>query len=551
LEGEVMAGNFLAQMKALNEKLTLSQKLSIVALSTVILFGSFTFVYLIQNESYQLLYSNLDAPTANAVIQQLDQSGVPYSLSDGGRSISVPAERVALARIDVASQGLLSESSSGFELFDRNQWGTTDFAEKVNYQRALSGELVRTISGLAEVASARVHLVMENDALFEEDKQPAKASVVLTLRGSNRLSQKRVEGIRNLVAFSVPGLNSDNVTLVDVHGNLLSEGGKNAESTMSDVQMELRRGIEADYVEKVKSILEPLVGENKVRVSASVLLKASDTQQNEEIFDPDRTVVVSQTREEKVVKDGKLGPEGIPFQANDVGAASTDVVDRGSTTQMETVNYEVSKTVRQTRVPKGSIERLSVAVVIDNKIVETPDADGNVNETVEPRSEEEMERFQNLVAATIGLAPERGDSLVVENVSFSPIPPEETLLVSEPSFLEQHTNLILPAFRYLLVLVLFALFYFMIFRPVKNKVFSYVEVSDTDYAQLNAAGKDPALLEKLQQQLGQLEGAKGTEDMAPEPLEQGAVTKKQLATLAENDPSLVTQLIRSWLSEGV
>jgi flagellar biosynthesis/type III secretory pathway M-ring protein FliF/YscJ len=155
-----------------------------------------------------------------------------------------------------------------------------------------------------------------------------------------------------------------------------------------------------------------------------------------------------------------------------------------------------------------------------------------------------------LVAATIGLDPERGDKLEVQNESFSPVPEEEPSPVSEPGFLEQHRNLILPVFRYLLVLALFALFYFMIFRPVKNKVFSYVEVSDPDYAQLNSATKDPALLEKLQQQLGQLEGAKGGEELAAEP-EQGAITKKQLATLAENDPNLVTQLIRSWLSEGV
>jgi flagellar M-ring protein FliF len=544
-----MAGSFLAQMKALNEKLTLSQKLSIFALGTVILFGSFTFVYLLQNESYQLLYSNLDAGSANAVIQQLEQSGVPYRLTDNGSSVSVPAERADLLRIEIASQGLPSSTSSGFELFDQNSFGTSDFAEKVNYQRALSGELERTIIGLAEVASARVHLVMEKDALFEDDKQPAKASVVIRLRGTDRLSQKRVEGVRNLVAFSVPGLDSDNVTLVDVHGNLLSERTK-GDDILSDVQMELRKGIEADYVGKVKEILAPLVGADKVRVTASVLLKNSDTQQNEEIFDPDRVVVVSQQRTEDVINDGKLSREGVPFQANDSGPASPEGIGRGRTRQSETVNYEVSKTVRQTRLPKGSIERLSVAVVVDDKVVAGQDADGNATEAVEPRSDEEMARFQKLVAATIGLSTERGDSLVVQNVSFSPTT-EEPLPLYQPNFLEQYRNLIVPALRYLLVLVLFALFYFMVFRPVKNKVFSYVEVSEPDYAQLNATSSDPALVEKLQQQLGQLEGAKGLGEVSADSLESGALTKKQLSTMAENDPSLVTQLIRSWLSEGV
>lgn len=543
-----MAGSFLAQMKALNEKLTLSQKLSILALGTVILFGSFTFVYLMQNESYQLLYSNMDANTANAVIQQLEDSGVPYQLSDNGSSVSVPAERVGLLRIEIASLGLPNSSSSGFELFDQNSFGTSDFAEKVNYQRALAGELERTITGLDEVASARVHLVMEKDALFEDDKQPAKASVVIRLRGADRLSQRRVEGVRNLVAFSVPGLSSDNVTLVDVHGNLLSERTK-GDDILSDVQMEVRRKIEADYVGKVREILAPLVGADKVRVSASVLLKNSDTQQNEEIFAPDGAVVVSQERIEEVIKDGKLSREGVPFQANDTGPASPGGIDKGRTALHESINYEVSKTVRQTRLPKGSIERLSVAVVVDDKIVEGQDADGNATETVSPRSEEEMARFQKLVAATIGLSTDRGDSLVVENVSFSPTV-EEHLPLYQPSFLEQYRNLILPALRYLLVLVLFALFYFMVFRPVKNKVFSYVEVSEPDYAQLNAAGSDPALVKRLQQQLGQLEGGKDLEEGIADSLQQGALTKKQLSSLAEKDPTLVTQLIRSWLSEG-
>ena len=544
-----MAGNFLAQMKALNERLTLSQKLSLVALSTVILFGSFAFVYLMQQESYQLLYSNLDASSANAVINQLEQSGVPYRLSDSGRSISVPAERADLLRIEVASQGLLSNASSGFELFDQNSWGTTDFAEQVNFQRALAGELERTILGLAEVASARVHLVMEKESLYLEDKQPAKASIVIRLRGTEMLVPKRVDGIRNLVAFSVPGLVVGNVTVVDVHGNLLSEKVK-GDDVLTDVQLELRRGMEAEFVRKVKEIMGPLVGHDNVRASASVFLNYSETEQNEEIYDPERTVVVSQQRTEEVIRDGKLSPEGVPFQANDTGAGSVESTEKGRTRQSETVNYEVSKTVRQTRRPKGSIERLSVAVVVDDRIVESQDANGQASEMPQPRSDQEMARFQKLVAATIGFTPDRGDSLVVENVSFSPVI-EEALPVYTPGVFEQYKNLILPVLRYLLVLALFALFYFMIFRPVKNRVFSYVEVSDTDYAQLNSAAKDPALLEKLRQQLGQIEGSKSLDQGTTETLEQGGLTKRQLATLAEKDPNLVTQLVRSWLSEGV
>jgi len=308
--------------------------------------------------------------------------------------------------------------------------------------------------------------------------------------------------------------------------------------------------MEAEFVRKVKEIMGPLVGHDNVRASASVFLNYSETEQNEEIYDPERTVVVSQQRTEEVIRDGKLSPEGVPFQANDTGAGSVESTEKGRTRQSETVNYEVSKTVRQTRRPKGSIERLSVAVVVDDRIVESQDANGQASEMPQPRSDQEMARFQKLVAATIGFTPDRGDSLVVENVSFSPVI-EEALPVYTPGVFEQYKNLILPVLRYLLVLALFALFYFMIFRPVKNRVFSYVEVSDTDYAQLNSAAKDPALLEKLRQQLGQIEGSNSLDQGTTETLEQGGLTKRQLATLAEKDPNLVTQLVRSWLSEGV
>ena len=190
-----------------------------------------------------------------------------------------------MLRIELASQGVADNSTSGFELFDQNSWGITDFAEKVNYQRALEGELERTITSLSEVASARVHLVMEKEALFEEDEQPAKASVVIRLRGMSRLPAKRVNGIRNLVAGAIQSLDPEHVTVVDDHGNLLSET-LDPDEALTNVQLELRRRLEADTVRKVKEIMEPLVGVDKVRVTASVILDQSESEQNEEIYDP-------------------------------------------------------------------------------------------------------------------------------------------------------------------------------------------------------------------------------------------------------------------------
>lgn len=548
-----MPANILNQLKVLNNKLTLNQKLSIVALGTVILLGLLSFVYLIQKDSYQLLYSNLDASSAASVIERLEQLNIPYELADGGRSVAVPISYANQARIDLASQGLPSSGRIGYELFDQNNWGITDFAEKVNYRRALEGELERTIVGLSEVSYARVHVVMEKNALFEEDREPAKASVVIKLHSGSSLNRRTVDGIRNLVAFAVEGLHSDNVTIVDVNGNLLSESRE--EGGLSDGQLEYRRKLERELTSKVISILEPIVGQDRVRVTTSVQIDDSEVEQTEQILDPERSVVVSRQTSEEIV-GGEVLPGGIPLAANDPQAPGDGAAGAAATTgrslQNETVNYELTKTVRQVRLPRGGIKRLSVAVVVDDK----PIADGETGTAVnqmQPRDPQELDRLRNLVMATVGYSAERGDSITVENVSFSGNAPEAEH-IPDPNFLQENWRYIQPALRYLLILVLFGLFYLFIFRPVKNRVFAFTEFSDPDYKQLAEATQDPELVQRLEEQMNRLSG--GNQGSLPEgnnfegEFQDSAVVKKQLTVLAQKDPTLVTQVIRSWLSEG-
>lgn len=559
-----MAGSFFSQLRALHERLTLNQKLSIAGLATVILFGSLAFVYLLHQDSYQLLFTDLDAAGASSVVEKLKQMDIPYRLSDGGRSVSVPADRVTQARIEIASQGLPASGQMGFELFDRNNWGITDFAEKVNYRRALSGELERTISGLSEVSHARVHLVMEKDSLFEDEKQPAKASVVVRLHMGRSLAMRQIAGIRNLVACSVEGLQADNVSVIDIDGNLLTQEAED-QASLDDKHVEARRKQERELVRKVVDILEPIVGKEKVRVTASVDLDHSDTKQQEEIYDPAKSVVLSQTKTEELV-GGAAAPQGVPFRANEspaAGSVSTQNTGRDRRLQSEVVNYEVTKTLRQTHVAQGRLQRLSVSVVVDDKtVVETvqPDeaaqADTQNNRRRSPntpppepqevvkrvsRSPEEMAQLTELVKGAIGLDEARGDSLVVQNISFADVP--EPLPPVEPGWLEKYREYGQPLARYLLIFFLFGLFYLMIFRPVKKRVFSYVEVSEADLGELS--GGDRARLEKGEAAKKLLEAS------IPEELDVRTVKKKKLAELAKEDPALVTQIVRSWLSEGV
>ena len=528
-----------AQLKRLNSSLTLNQKLSITALGTVILCGILFFAYLLQRSPYQLLFSDLDAENASSVTQRLQQMNIPYRLEEGGRSILVPAERLDEARLQLAGERLPSVGRLGMELFDQNNWGVTDFAERVNYRRALEGELERTILTLNEVDRARVHLVLPKDALFEEDRQVAKASVVLRLTSPGVLDSRKVAAIQNLVAFAVEGLDPGNVTVVDVNGNLLSDRSP-ADDALTAAQVGLQRKIEKELCQKVIAILEPVVGEDSVRVSASVRLDVSERKETQQqVQDP--VVISEQVSRESV---NQRSAAGIPFRANDPSAeqqnaGGREVVGPERTLENQTTNYEVSRTVREIVVPGGSILHQSVAVVVNYKDVENPD--GEI--VLEPRSEEEMERIRKLVSATVGFSADRGDVLTVENVPFSGLP--EQLQFAPVSFWERNRDLIYIVSRYLLILALFVLFYLVIFRPVRNKVFSYVEVERSPRAALAGMVDNPELLKQLEQAL-----AEGKPLLPGETAERESPYRKDVLKLAKEDPQALVHLIRSWLSEG-
>ena len=203
-----MPGGLLSQLRALKEKLSINQILSIVALGTVILCSVLAFVYLLHKEPYQTLFTEMDAEEANSVVQKLKELEIPYELSNGSRTVLVPAGRIDQAVMELASAGLPNRDRIGFEIFDESQWGVTEFAEKIKYRRAMEGELERTIVSLSEVSSARVHLVMEKESLFVRDTQPAKASVAIRLKQGVKLGANRVTAISNLVAFAVEGVDS-------------------------------------------------------------------------------------------------------------------------------------------------------------------------------------------------------------------------------------------------------------------------------------------------------------------------------------------------------
>jgi flagellar M-ring protein FliF len=360
------------------------------------------------------LFTNLEPDDAARIVARLEATGVPHALSDGGSTILVPEEQVHPVRLSLASEGLPSGGTVGFELFDEQRFGESDFSEQVKYRRALEGELARTIGYLAGVERARVHLVLPTRTLFAADEGRASASVVLHQRPGWRVSDDQVRGIVNLVASSVRGLAAEDVTLVDGEGRRLN--GEGDEEELSGDALEYRESLEERKERDVQQLLDAMlgVGHSLVRVSADV--DFSREERTEETFDPEAVA----TRSLDILEERNGGElrqaEGVPGAASNLPggeAPTTGEADANLARRRETRNFEVSKVVRRNVEPIGRLRRLHAAVVVDGKW----EGDGD-ERSFTPLSDEELAQIEALVGSALGIDPERGDAVTVRCVPF-------------------------------------------------------------------------------------------------------------------------------------
>src|SRR5262245_29324434 len=380
---------------------------------------------------YALLVGDMDSETASSVVSRLKESKVSYQLSDGGRSVSVPVERLDELRMQFASGGLPSGGRLGFEIFDRPAFGTTEFLEHVNYRRALEGELARTIGTLSEVASARVHIAMAKDSLFIDRAQPAKASVVLRLKANRPLAAGTVKGIVGLVSASVESLRPESVTILDTFGRFLSRPSDDDNAATGVVQAERQQQIERELSNRVIALLEPAVGAGRVRVNVAAVLNADVTETTEERYDPSAVLRSRQTSAETsatgTIAGGIAGARAnqpasnstatpAPAATNAAGPAVTAMPGSGApqntgtnalnvngpTRASEISNYEVSRMTTHTVTGLGQVSRLSVAVIVDDQRVTTKAQDGTVKVSNKSWEAGEIQRLQGLVSAAVG-----------------------------------------------------------------------------------------------------------------------------------------------------
>jgi flagellar M-ring protein FliF len=402
----------------------------------------------LQKPNFSVLYNNVSARDAGEITSALDKEGIRYQVDTEKGLVMVDSSKVHEARMKLASQGLPNHTGTGFELIDKEQgFGTSNFVQNARYQRALEGELARTIMSMSSVQNARVHLALPKETAFIRDHRKASASVMLEMSSGRRLDDEQVGAIMHLVASSVPNMESEQVTVVDSKGHLLSKTDPQSGIGLSARQFQYTRQLEMDYVNRIENILGPIVGGGKLRAQVNAEMDFTTIEMTQESFNPDLPAVRSEQRIEERMQ-GTAGEGGVPGAlSNEPPAAAqapeqinaaapplaTAATQPPSKSKVRvTVNNELDRSIVHKSKSPGITKRLSVAVVVDSK--STTDAKGEVTKV--PYSKEELERFTSLVKEAVGFSAMRGDTVNVVSAEFSPLPaleqPAEQALLDKP-----------------------------------------------------------------------------------------------------------------------
>lgn len=490
---------------------------------------------------YRVLYSNLGPEDASVVIKALQGDKVAYRITDNGATIMVPQEVVYDQRIKIAGEGGLVGQGIGFEIFDKVKVGQTDFVQKINYTRALQGELARTVSEFPSVESARVHLVIPRRSLFVEERQSPSASVVLKLiRPNIKVDQKEINAILNMMLMSVEGLDRGHVSITDTSGKVLYQPEEDSLAGITTTQMEYRQTVQRNLERRIEEMLQPLFGPGRVIAKVNADMDFSHKTIRRELFDPERTAVRSEYRSEES-QQGRANLEAGSPDVNFRGDGITgSVSDQNGSREARTTNYEINKEEQQIVSNVGELRRLTVAVLIDGTYVKTDGA-----WTFMPRKGEELEQVRQLVHNAVGLDAGRGDALEVSSAPFTDSEPPK-----DPNFADMLADYAERLGKPLLNALLAFLFLMLIVRPVvlaliRPKVEAGEMVEGLEG--LPAAEEQLALYEALE------EAARTEEDASQLDDEEGLVfkdieaLKAHIFTLSDNHMEQVVTLVRGWM----
>jgi len=438
----------------------LQRKLSLAAV-ILISVGLFTFI-IIQGKTadYRLLYANLTDTDASAMIDWLKDQKIPYQIQSGGKAIYIPADKVYETRLNMAGSGIPSGGGVGFEIFDKQNFGMSDFAQKVNYQRALQGELSRTISTLEPVEGAKVLLALPEKRLFKDQQQEATASVIVKISPGKSLKDSQVQGIVHLVAASIEGLDAENVTVVNSTGQVLSnKAEKQPGDSLTPGMQSYQQATEHRLEQRAQALLDRALGVNNSLVKVTAVIDFSQMEKTEETYDPAGSVPRSEQVSEE--KSGSESTGGIPGVQANLGGNVAAAGGSTSTRTTETINYEISKVISRVVAPVGDVKSLSIAVLVGDKIV-PPEAEGG-EPTYTQRTPEELQSIQNMIGSALGLNETRGDKINVVSMPFESDFIGETAVESpQNGAFYQY----LPYVKYGLLVVGTGLAYLLLVRPM-------------------------------------------------------------------------------------
>lgn len=528
------------QIATMFNSLSLPRKITMIAVAGGTIAGLMFVVTLSQRPDYQTLFSNLNQEDASSIVTKIKEMNVPYKIEGGGSIILVPSEKVYETRLTLAGQGMPQGGGVGLEIFDKSSFGVTEFVQKVNYRRALQGELSRTIKQLSEIESVRVHIVIPEKSLFTESQEKGKVSVALTLKPGKTLAKNQVDGIVHLASSSVEGITASDVTVVDNHGRILSDKN-NEDSVMqaSNSNIEYQKMVEKDMETRIQSMLDKVVGSKKATAKVSAVVDFKRIEKTEERYDPDGAVIRSEQRLQEHNTGAAMASAGVPGVASNLPGGQNSISEAqgqapSSQRQNETVNYEISKVVSRVIEPIGTVQKMTVAVLVDGSY--GPAGKDGKKDYI-PRSEEELQKITAIVKNAVGYNEDRGDRVEVVNIPFSSEEITEGTPAAEPiSIMEKYPWLPI-AVKYAIPFIVVIMTFVFVLRPLVKWVTQGGTGDSLGMGQL-----------PLSVTVGELADARQA-GLPEAQLQESLMLRQKAVELARIKPKESAGVLKSWIKE--
>jgi flagellar M-ring protein FliF len=500
-------------------------------------------MWLSTRTDWRVLYTNLDPRDGAQAAAELAAEKIPYQFDADAATLRVPVQFVDRARLGLSAKGLPQSGRMGFELFDKPNWVGSEFDEKVNYQRALEGELEHTISSMGAIQSARVHLVLPHDSLFENEQRLAKASVVIKL-SRRSLSDTESDSIRTLVASAVDGLDPNNVTLVDADGHA-SFGQQDAQTQAAQYEQQLS--------DRLMATLEPVAGRDNIRASVNIDYDSSNREETQEVYDPKGTVMASTERSDQSTGTGQPKPVGIPGTASNApnagGASNSSTppnplplfpaqTTAGESSHQENTSFLASKSTRHILQGPGQVRRLTVAILVNDKLV-TAGSGKDATTKFVSRTPEELQRMEQLAKAAVGIDAARGDQIAIENIAFA-----DNTIPKPPTLVERflpRKDQVSAAMWLLGPISVFLFLFFFVFRPAGRHIAQQVGRPELSAAVETAALPQEGALPAFRELSPEFAGLR--------PPSRTQILRESVAEHMAQEPGPVVRLVKSWITD--